>query len=264
MKNDPRSHGGDGLGPVFNGQSCVGCHNLGGRAAPARSTGISRSPRVTGTLGERHGLLLLVQHGLRCRDGLSTGSVAIPTASSRRQHAGRCDTPGRNSSGLSRVKQHRVAPLRDRSRVPGMARVGARSTRVDHDPELPAKPPPLFGAGLIDAIPDEAIEAAARRKFPGSAQVKGRVSRLKDGRIGRFGWKAQTATLARVRPLRRRRRDGARGPRPPSGGRPAPARPRRDGAGHGRKRMRRPGRLRAQPAGALARSTRPMTKTLPS
>ena len=56
-------------------------------------------------------------------------------------------------------------------------------------------PPALFGAGLIDAIPDEAIEAAARRKSPGAAQVKGRVSRLKDGRIGRFGWKAQTATL---------------------------------------------------------------------
>ena len=56
-------------------------------------------------------------------------------------------------------------------------------------------PPPLFGAGLIDAISDDAIEAAARRKIPGSAQVNGRVSRMKDGRVGRFGWKAQTATL---------------------------------------------------------------------
>ena len=56
-------------------------------------------------------------------------------------------------------------------------------------------PPPLFGAGRIDTIPDEAIEAAARRRSSTSAHVKGRVSRLKDGRIGRFGWKAQTATL---------------------------------------------------------------------
>ena len=53
----------------------------------------------------------------------------------------------------------------------------------------------MFGAGRIDAIPDEAIEAAAKRRSSGSAQTKGRVSRLKDGRIGRFGWKAQTATL---------------------------------------------------------------------
>src|SRR5690348_699488 len=30
LPNDPRSHGGDGLGPVFNDTSCVACHNLGG------------------------------------------------------------------------------------------------------------------------------------------------------------------------------------------------------------------------------------------
>src|SRR4029079_15504702 len=28
VKSDPRSHGGDGLGPVFNGSSCVACHHL--------------------------------------------------------------------------------------------------------------------------------------------------------------------------------------------------------------------------------------------
>src|SRR5271157_3757488 len=27
---DSRSHGGDGLGPVYNDSSCVACHNLGG------------------------------------------------------------------------------------------------------------------------------------------------------------------------------------------------------------------------------------------
>src|SRR4051812_1493201 len=34
---DPRSHGGDGLGPVFNDSSCVACHNAGGAggAGPA-------------------------------------------------------------------------------------------------------------------------------------------------------------------------------------------------------------------------------------
>ena len=30
IPNDPRSHGGDGLGPVFNESSCVSCHNQGG------------------------------------------------------------------------------------------------------------------------------------------------------------------------------------------------------------------------------------------
>jgi CxxC motif-containing protein (DUF1111 family) len=56
-------------------------------------------------------------------------------------------------------------------------------------------PTPLFGAGLIDSIPDRALEGAAKVKHPGFPEVAGRVSRLKDKRIGRFGWKAQTPSL---------------------------------------------------------------------
>ncbi len=56
-------------------------------------------------------------------------------------------------------------------------------------------PTALFGAGLIDAIPGRAIEDAAKVKHPGFPEVAGRVSRLKDKRIGRFGWKAQTSSL---------------------------------------------------------------------
>ena len=56
-------------------------------------------------------------------------------------------------------------------------------------------PTALFGTGLIDAIPEAAIEAAAQAKHPGFPEIAGRVSRLKDKRIGRFGWKAQTASL---------------------------------------------------------------------
>ncbi len=56
-------------------------------------------------------------------------------------------------------------------------------------------PTSLFGAGLIDSIPDGAIEEAAKAKHPGFPEIAGRVSRLKDKRIGRFGWKAQTPSL---------------------------------------------------------------------
>ena len=102
---------------------------------------------------------------------------------------------GRNPSRLPRVAERGAAPLRDRPRLQRLAPSvpGRHGTIVIRTSER--NPPPLFGAGLIDAIPDEAIEAAAKRKFPGSSEVRGRVSRLKDGRIGRFGWKAQTATL---------------------------------------------------------------------
>jgi len=56
-------------------------------------------------------------------------------------------------------------------------------------------PTPLFGLGLIDAIPDDAIEAMAKRQAKESPEIQGRVSHVKDGRIGRLGWKGQVANV---------------------------------------------------------------------
>jgi CxxC motif-containing protein (DUF1111 family) len=53
----------------------------------------------------------------------------------------------------------------------------------------------LFGAGRIDAIPDAVIEAAAAKQHEDFPEITGRVARLKDGKIGRFGWKAQKPNL---------------------------------------------------------------------
>jgi CxxC motif-containing protein (DUF1111 family) len=55
--------------------------------------------------------------------------------------------------------------------------------------------PALFGAGQIDGISDQALLAAETRTFTDFPEIKGRVSRLKDGRLGRFGWKGQIASL---------------------------------------------------------------------
>ena len=58
---------------------------------------------------------------------------------------------------------------------------------------------PVFGAGLIEAIPDATISAGTAGAKPDG--VRGRVALVKDVvsgtmRVGRFGWKAQVATLA--------------------------------------------------------------------
>ena len=57
-------------------------------------------------------------------------------------------------------------------------------------------PPPLFGAGLIDAIPDANIEANAVNKGMG---IDGTVNMVTDwngqSRVGHFGYKAQYASL---------------------------------------------------------------------
>jgi CxxC motif-containing protein (DUF1111 family) len=55
--------------------------------------------------------------------------------------------------------------------------------------------PALFGAGLINSISDETLLELARQQpelFPG---IDGRVGRTADGKVGRFGWRGQVASL---------------------------------------------------------------------
>ena len=61
-------------------------------------------------------------------------------------------------------------------------------------------PIPLFGAGLAEAIPDETLLALADPFDRNGDGVRGRASMVTDPatgerRVGRFGWKAQVATL---------------------------------------------------------------------
>lgn len=75
-----------------------------------------------------------------------------------------------------------------RERIPAEANVIARRLST-----------PLFGAGLIEAIPDATLRASAASLNKPDG-IRGRVSIVQDvasgtERIGRFGWKAQVATL---------------------------------------------------------------------
>jgi len=61
-------------------------------------------------------------------------------------------------------------------------------------------PIPVFGAGLVEAIPDEAILALEDPEDRDGDGIRGRAARITDvetgrERIGRFGWKAQHASL---------------------------------------------------------------------
>jgi CxxC motif-containing protein (DUF1111 family) len=61
-------------------------------------------------------------------------------------------------------------------------------------------PIPLFGAGLVEAIPDDAILVQEDPEDRNGDGISGRAARVADiatlrERIGRFGWKAQHATL---------------------------------------------------------------------
>ena len=61
-------------------------------------------------------------------------------------------------------------------------------------------PIPLFGAGLVEAIPDDAILAGADPDDRDRDGISGRAAIIRDlasgdTRVGRFGWKGQHATL---------------------------------------------------------------------
>jgi CxxC motif-containing protein (DUF1111 family) len=193
--NDPRSRGGDGLGPVFNARSCLDCHDQGGPGGAGR---VERNIEIATATGPgAQGYAFFYAIGMDFGAGRFEYTLASnPPAPSRREPpidlaAATAVHPGFREARSVVLHRFGTDPGYHswREKAPGLH--GTIAVQVSQ-----RNPTPLFGAGLIDAIPDSVIEEAARHKPPGSSRAKGRVSRLKDGRVGRFGWKAQTATLA--------------------------------------------------------------------
>lgn len=106
--------------------------------------------------------------------------------------------------------------------------IGSRGEPIPPEASTAVRAPPdVFGFGLLDAVPDAVLEALAD---PGDADgdgISGRVHRLADGSIGRFGRKAHIATLAEFNELAFQQEMGITTPNFPSegtvGGDPLPA-----------------------------------------
>ncbi len=200
VPGDRRSHGGDGLGPVFNERSCAGCHHQGG-------------PGGGGSADKNIELITPVRGGAPAAQGsgyfyafsFNFGGdgfeYRLGTPMSARNAPPRAT--GANLADLVQIHPgfrnapsvvlHRYGNDAD-YRVWREWVLGKHGAIAFHTSQR--NPTPLFGTGLIDRIPAAVIEAAARRRHPGWPQVKGRPGRLADGRVGRFGWKAQTARLS--------------------------------------------------------------------
>jgi CxxC motif-containing protein (DUF1111 family) len=172
--NDPLSPGGDGLGPVYNATSCVACHNQGG---PGGGGGLEHNVTTFTVRGPGKEARQGVVHafGVWSRETLHDVDPSLPT--------------------VSQPSLEQVVVLAGRGnhclQFPSGVHVSQRNT------------PALFGAKLIDDIPDRVIlaEAKSQRVKWGMAPADdenvpvGRALRLANGRVGRFGWKAQMATL---------------------------------------------------------------------
>jgi CxxC motif-containing protein (DUF1111 family) len=165
----------EGLGPRFNLDSCVGCHSQ--PASGGTSPIVNPQVAVANALGAVNRLPSFITAGgpvrearfRRYANGSADGGVHSLFVTT-----GRSDAPGCDA-----VQDDFEA----------QAAAGNVSFRI---------PTPTFGAGLIEAIPDAAIEAQ-RRSSPGlkaSFGISGRANRNgNDGTIARFGWKAQNKSL---------------------------------------------------------------------
>jgi CxxC motif-containing protein (DUF1111 family) len=168
----PSPTGGDGLGPLYNEESCVACHNLGGTGGGgARDRDVIMLTAITGSgpapsgRAVYHGELDDLHPGCQNRASIVLHRRAIDPAVRKR---------------LGEIRKFDMVETREGLKV---LRRGSRNT------------PALFGAGLIDAIPDTVLFQAARRSFRDFPEIKGRVSALPDGQLGRFGWKGQISSL---------------------------------------------------------------------
>jgi CxxC motif-containing protein (DUF1111 family) len=217
----PSSPGGDGLGPVYNETSCVACHNQGGvgGGGPASRNvdllaaaetididgGKGLSRRNEGSEPDRSALFDL-HAGFRGSSSVALHRFATdPNYESWRLFVldPRRGVLVRGSSGRLEVQLHQVPAVREAADETLLAKLGMHRTPSPNPVEyggftlfhFQRNAIALFGAGQIDAVPDAVLEAVARRRSPEFPEVSGRVCRLPDGRIGRFGWKAQEATL---------------------------------------------------------------------
>ncbi|WP_406695097.1 di-heme oxidoredictase family protein [Singulisphaera sp. Ch08] len=170
---DPLTKG-DGLGPVFNATSCLACHHQGGAGGGGP---VARNVTV---------------YGLS-----STTKSQVPPSGVVHQKAIRPafqETLNLVHSSLPREPSIPLSVLTDRTRPrsPDVV-ITQRNT------------PALFGDGLIDAVADETLLSHQREHSNAArlvglngardSKVRGRIARLADGRIGRFGWKLEFATL---------------------------------------------------------------------
>jgi CxxC motif-containing protein (DUF1111 family) len=178
QSNDPLCAGGDGLGPVFNATSCAACHRDPG---PGGSGGLEHNVTNFTVRDERTGVVrregVVHLHSLAAQETLQEVDPRLP----------RMWPPSLEQ--LTRMAEPK--PVIERGRVIRLAPSIPQGVHLSQ-----RNTPALFGAGLIDALPEEFIRAGETdRDEKVRIRVGGRALRLPNGRNGRFGWKAQMATL---------------------------------------------------------------------
>ncbi len=178
---------GDGLGPMSNAASCVACHKAGAPGGAAPNDGnvdlLSLVPSPS--------QLARSDFEARAMNVHPGFSKSVTSVILHRQMAVAGD-PRKTDNRYDGWRYRLLASgtRRELSRANPNGIIGGIRVRFSQ-----RNTPPLFGAGLIDAIPDHLLVAIAdeqREHHPGTA---GRIARAAGGSVGRFGWRGQVAHL---------------------------------------------------------------------
>jgi CxxC motif-containing protein (DUF1111 family) len=175
-----------GLGPLFNNNGCINCHLRDGRGLPVAGQGPLGSP-------------LLVQVSLASGEATFPGGpVPVPGIGAQLQdHA----TYGYEPEVSIVVRWIEQAGEYGDGEPHTLERPALDITLASGEP-LPGDvlisariPPPVFGLGLLEAVPEEDLLALADPDDANGDGISGRANyvwEIKSAttRIGRFGWKA--------------------------------------------------------------------------
>ncbi|HUG24110.1 di-heme oxidoredictase family protein [Piscinibacter sp.] len=183
----------DGLGPHFIARSCGGCHVQDGRGAPPDFRRGLHEPPVA--LLMRLSVPGTVEHGEPKPEPVYGGQLnnaAVQGVRPEGQVVIRHEpVHGRFADGT---------PYRLEKPVYAISALGygpmAPDTMVS-----PRIAPQLIGVGLLEAIPAAEIERNAREQQAAGGAIRGMPNRVWDAfaereMIGRFGWKANVASIA--------------------------------------------------------------------
>jgi CxxC motif-containing protein (DUF1111 family) len=217
LPGDHRSYAGDGLGPMFNAHSCAACHHLGGvGGAGPKGSNVTVVSAFLQTDSPRH----LFFAGLAMpgpappqpdRPQLAQIHPSLLTQNSFVLHRFGTDQEFEFENWKYGLANGQM-PHGHGQQAPDLDELGVRLDAVKrvgpgtvHFVSSQRRAPALFGASIINQIPVQALEEVAASQAllkavmaetpRGDLAVSGRVPRLADGRIGRFGWKGQTATI---------------------------------------------------------------------
>lgn len=173
----------DGLGPLLNAQSCSSCHLLDGRGTPdGNEPGLLMRLSVPGEGGDEPE----PTYGGQLQDRSILG--VPPEGAVRTIYTEEAGTYQDGSSYSLRRPVHEMSDLA----------YGPISVDVMTSPRLAL---PVFGAGLIEAIPEPDIVDSADPDDSDGDGISGRPNYVVDIEtgatvLGRFGWKANVPTVA--------------------------------------------------------------------